>query len=106
MVQKDNSMNMNSFAACALALGLLNSLSGCGTAAGAAGTAIASSAASGAMASGTNRARFMRQDCDQLAQEIASARMAMINPVAIPSTRAYIRDARAVADEKGCPPDA
>ena len=42
----------------------------------------------------------------QLAAEIASAKRAMINPVAIPSTRAYIRDARAVADEKGCPPDA
>jgi hypothetical protein len=26
----------------------------------------------------------------------------MINPLTIPSTQAYIKDARAVADEKGC----
>lgn len=78
-------------------------LSGCmGTGGGALVSAAASSAASGAMASGTNRARFQRQSCDQLAEEIKSAQRTMINPVAIPSTQAYIRDARAVAAEKGC----
>jgi hypothetical protein len=37
-----------------------------------------------------------------LEQEVLSAQRAMINPLTIPSTQAYIRDARAVASEKGC----
>ena len=79
------------------------SLSGCvNGVAGAAGQAVASSAATGVIASGTNRARFQRQSCEQLEEEIRSAQRSMINPLTIPSTQAYIRDARAVAAEKGC----
>lgn len=77
-------------------------LSGCMGSGGALVSAAAGSAATGAITSGSNRARFQRQSCDQLAEEIKSAQRAMINPVTIPSTQAYIRDARAVADEKGC----
>ncbi|WP_224823962.1 hypothetical protein [Cognatishimia sp. MH4019] len=39
-------------------------------------------------------------DCDQLQAEIAGAQRAMMNPLTIPSSQAYIRDARAVATEK------
>lgn len=77
-------------------------LSGCMGSAGGLASAAAQSAASGAITSGTNRARFQRQSCDQLEQEVLSAQRAIINPLAIPSTQAYIRDARAVATEKGC----
>lgn len=77
-------------------------LSGCMGSAGSLASAGAQSAASGAITSGTNRARFQRQNCDQLEQEVLSAQRAMINPLTIPSTQAYIRDARAVASEKGC----
>lgn len=87
---------------CALCASAL-SLSGCvSNAGGLAGQALAGSAATGALTSGTNRARFQRQTCEQLAEEIKSAQRAMINPLTIPSTQAYIKDARAVADEKGC----
>ena len=96
---------MNFILASALSLGLAAPLAGCvgGGAAGAAGTALAGSAATGVIASSPNRARFSRQSCDQLAAEIANAKRAMINPLTITSTQAYIRDARAVAAEKGCP---
>lgn len=88
-----------------LMLGLMVPLSGClgGTAVTAAGSALAGSAATGAMTSGSNIARFQNQSCEELAAEIANAQRAMINPMTIPSTQAYIRDARQVASEKGCP---
>jgi hypothetical protein len=96
-------MNKKQIFGVVLSLGLLGSLSGCATTmAGAAGQALAGSAATGAVASGGNRSRFARQNCDQLQAEIAGARRAMINPMTIPSTQAYIRDARAVAVEKDC----
>lgn len=88
-----------------LAMASMSGLSGCvgGGAAGLVGSAVAGSAATGAIASGPNRTRFARQSCDELAAEIASAQRGMINPLTIPSTQAYIKDARAVAAEKGCP---
>lgn len=88
-----------------LALATMSGLSGCvgGGAAGLMGNAVAGSVATGVVASGPNRARFTRQSCDELAAEIAAAQRGMINPLTIPSTQAYIRDARAVAAEKGCP---
>jgi hypothetical protein len=88
-----------------LSLGLMTALSGCvgGGVVGTAGTALAGSAATGAITGGTNRARFSRQSCEELAAEVAGAQRAMINPLTIPSTQAYIRDAKAVAAEKGCP---
>lgn len=84
------------------ALGLAMALGGCDGAAGLAGQALAGSVATGAIASGSNKARFARQDCDQLKAEIAGARRAMINPMTIPSTQAYIKDAQDVAASKGC----
>lgn len=96
-------MNKKQICGVVLSLGLLGSLSGCATTmAGAAGSALAGSAATGVLASGGNRSRFARQDCDQLQAEIAGARRAMMNPMTIPSSQAYIRDARAVAVEKNC----
>lgn len=88
-----------------LVLGLIVPLSGClsSGAVTAAGSALAGSAATGAMTSGANTARFQNQSCEELASEIANAQRAMINPMTIPSTQAYIRDARQVASEKGCP---
>lgn len=84
-------------------LGLTPFLTGCvGTVAGAAGQAVAGSVMTGVITGGQNRARFSRLDCAQLEAEIAGAQRAMINPMTIPSTQAYIRDARAVAEEKGC----
>lgn len=75
------------------------SLSGClGTAA----TAVAGSAATGVVTSASNQARFERQTCAQLEEEVRNAQRSMINPLTIPSTRAYIRDVRAVAESKGC----
>lgn len=101
--QQGLSMLMKQMSAVIISLGLIGSLSGCATSmAGAAGQALAGSAATGAITSGSNRARFQRQDCDQLQAEIAGARRGMINPLTIPSTQAYIRDARAVAVEKEC----
>ena len=82
--------------------GLLASVSGCGTVAGAAGSALAGSAASGALAGGGNKARFSRQSCEQLEEEIAGARRSMINPMNIPYSRAYMKDAQEVAAEKEC----
>lgn len=78
------------------------SLSGCTGIAGAAGQAVAGTAATAVLTGGTNRARFQRQSCEELEREISGAKRAMINPLTIPSTQAYIRDARAVATEKGC----
>ncbi len=86
------------------ALGATLALSGCmgGGVGGAAAQAVAGSAATGAITSGQNRARFQRQDCETLQREIQGAQRAMINPLTIPSTQAYIRDARAVATQKNC----
>lgn len=78
------------------------SLSGCSGIAGAAGQAVAGTAATAVLTGGTNRARFQRQSCEELQREISSAQRSMINPLTIPSTQGYIRDARAVATEKGC----
>lgn len=85
-----------------ISAGLAAVLGGCDGAAGAAGQALAGSAASGVLASGSNKARFARQNCDQLNAEIVAARRTMINPLTIPSTQAYIRDAQEVAASKGC----
>lgn len=84
-----------------LALGLITLMSGCDGAAGAAGQALAGSAASGMLTSGSNKARFNRQSCEELQAEIAGARRGMINPLTIPSTQAYIKDAQEVAAAKG-----
>ena len=85
-------------------LGCAFALSGCmGSSAGAlVGQAVAGSAATGFVASGPNTARFSRMDCGQLEQEIAGAKRGMINPLTIPSTQAYINDARTVAASKNC----
>jgi hypothetical protein len=98
-------MHSKTIFACLMSLGMMTSLSGCvgGGGAALAGSALAGSVATGAITSGTNRARFKGQTCDQLAAEISSAQRSMINPLTIPSTQAYIKDARAVAAEKGCP---
>lgn len=102
-MDKGLKMNKKQIFGVVLSLGLLGSLSGCATTmAGTVGQSLAGSAATGALASGGNRSRFARQSCDQLQAEIAGARRAMINPLTIPSTQAYIRDARAVAVEKEC----
>lgn len=85
-----------------VSLGLLTAVSGCGTVAGAAGSALAGSAASGALADGGNKARFSRQSCDELSKEIAGAKGSMLNPMNIPYARAYIKDAQEVAAEKEC----
>ena len=85
-----------------LSIGLATALAGCDGAAGMAGQALAGSAATGMMASGSNKARFTRQSCDELKAEIASAKRGMINPLTIPSTQAYIKDAQEVAASKGC----
>lgn len=98
------SMKITTGISTGLAVAMVTALSGCmGNAVGAAGTALAGTAATGAITSGSNRARFERQSCTELAAEIAGAQRAMINPLAIPSTQAYIRDARAVSAKKGCP---
>jgi hypothetical protein len=98
-------MHSKSFFITICSIGLVTTLSGCigGGAVGLAGSALAGSAATGAITGNSNRARFSRQSCDELAREIAGAQRVMINPLAIPSTQAYIKDARAVAAEKGCP---
>ena len=77
-------------------------LSGCMGSGGAVVSAAAGSAATGAITSGSNQARFQRQSCDELEREIQGAQRAMINPLTIPSTQAYINDARSVATQKGC----
>jgi hypothetical protein len=79
-----------------------STLSACGTAGGLVASDVAGSVATGAVANGPNKARFSRMDCNQLAAEIAGAKRQMINPMAIPSTQAYIRDAQEVAAAKGC----
>ncbi len=84
----------------------LAGLPGCGGMAGAAGQALAGSAATGMVTSGSNKARFSRLNCEQLAAEIAGAKRGMINPLTIPSTQAYIKDAQSVAASKGCAPAA
>lgn len=91
-----------------LVLGSSLTLAGCigGGVAGAAGQAVAGSVLTGVIAGGTNRARFQRLDCAGLESEIAGAYAAMINPTTIPFNQAYIRDARSVAEEKGCMLDA
>ena len=83
-------------------LGCAFAFSGCmGSSAGAlVGQAVAGSAATGVVASGPNKARF--SDCGQLEQEIAGAKRGMINPLTIPSTQAYINDAKSVAASKDC----
>lgn len=79
------------------------SLSGCMSGAGGlVGNAVAGSVATGVIASGPNQARFSRMDCGQLAAEITNAQRGMINPLTIPSTQAYIKDARTVAAQKNC----
>ena len=95
-------MKNKSLLAAIATLGLLTTVSGCGTVAGAAGSALAGSAASGALAGGGNKARFSRQTCDELAEEIAGAKRSMMNPMNIPYARAYIKDAQEVAAEKEC----
>jgi hypothetical protein len=78
-------------------------LSGCmGSAGGLVGSAVAGSVATGAVASGPNKARFSRMDCAQLQAEINGAKRGMINPLTIPSTQAYINDAKTVAAAKNC----
>ena len=98
-------MNTKMFLTSVVALNLLLAVSGCGTVAGAAGSAIAGSAVSGALAGGGNKARFSRMSCDELSKEIASAQRSMMNPTNIPYARAYIRDAQEVAADMGCEMD-
>jgi len=103
LTAKGCSMRTRSILVLGLSFAVASGLSGClGTAGGAAVTAVAGTAATGAITSGSNRARFSRLECSELEAEIAGAQRAMINPLAIPSSQAYIRDARAVAEEKGC----
>lgn len=98
-------MQRKSFLVSLLAVSSLTLLPACvgGGAAGLVGSTVAGSVATGAVASGPNRARFKQQSCEELAAEIANAQRGMINPLTIPSTQAYIKDARAVATQKGCP---
>jgi len=95
-------MNTRMLLTSVVSLGLLISVSGCGTVAGAAGSALAGSAASGVLAAGGNKARFSHLGCDELEKEIAGAKRSMINPANIPYARAYIKDAKEVAADKGC----
>lgn len=95
-------MKTKTILAAALAAGMLTPLAGCGTVAGAAGSAIAGQAASGMLASGGNKKRFSRKSCEELEQEIAGAQRSMMNPTNIVYARSYIKDAKAVAVEKEC----
>tara|TARA_R110000850_G_scaffold122045_1_gene240055 strand:+ start:38833 stop:39189 length:357 start_codon:yes stop_codon:yes gene_type:complete len=95
-------MNIKLLVSTVAVLGLLTTASACGTVAGAAGSALAGSAASGALAGGGNKARFSRQSCDELEQEIAGAQRSMMNPTNIPYARSYIKNARDVAAGKEC----
>ncbi|HIG23211.1 MAG TPA: hypothetical protein EYG02_05945 [Henriciella marina] len=96
-------MAMKTILVTVLSIGMLSTVSGCGTVAGAAGSAIAGQAASGMLASGGNKARFSRQSCDELQREIAGAQRSMMNPANIMYARSYIKDARTVAIDKNCP---
>ncbi|MBU2082485.1 MAG: hypothetical protein KKB75_14405 [Alphaproteobacteria bacterium] len=95
-------MNIKFLVPTVAALGLLTTVSGCTTAVGAAGSALAGSAASGMLASGGNKARFSRQSCDELEKEVAGAQRSMMNPTNIPFARSYIKDVKEVAAEKEC----
>ncbi len=54
--------------------------------------------------SGLDKARFSRQICEQLADEVAGPKRDEINPLTIPSTEGYIKDAHSVVAGKGAPP--
>ncbi|MEM5518379.1 hypothetical protein WNY37_15595 [Henriciella sp. AS95] len=95
-------MTMKTIFAAALAAGMMTTVSGCGTVAGAAGSAIAGQAASSKLASGGNKRRFSRKSCEELEQEIVGAQRSMMNPTNILYARSYIKDAKAVAVEKEC----
>ncbi|ATI42810.1 hypothetical protein CBW24_12900 [Pacificitalea manganoxidans] len=95
---------LKSFHAATIACLTLPVLSGCmGTAGGAMGQAVVSNAVAGQMNASANRNRFATLSCDQLAQEIASARTGFINPMNAPATQAYINAARDAARAKNCP---
>lgn len=93
---------MKTILAAALAAGMMATVSGCGTVAGAAGSAIAGQAASSKLASGGNKSRFSRKSCEELEKEIEGAQRSMMNPTNIIYARSYIKDAREVAMEKEC----
>ena len=95
-------MKIKMILAAAVAAGMMTTLGGCGTVAGAAGSAIAGQAASSKLASGGNKRRFSRKSCEELEQEIAGAQRSMMNPTNIIYARSYIKDAKAVAVEKDC----
>ena len=95
-------MAMKTIFAGVVAAGMLGTVTGCGTVAGAAGQAVAGQAASGMLASGGNKRRFSRKSCDELEQEIAGAQRSMMNPTNILYSRSYINEARTVAIEKEC----
>ncbi|HBM62056.1 hypothetical protein ACFSDD_15345 [Salipiger marinus] len=78
-------------------------LAGCSSVAGTVGTAVAGNAVAGKMSATANRSRFEGQSCEELAREMASARMGYINPLNAPATQAYIREAQQVARAKNCP---
>lgn len=99
---KGMEMMMKTILAAALAAGMMVTVSGCGTVAGAAGSAIAGQAASGMLASGGNKKRFSRKSCEELEQEIIGAQRTMMNPTNIMYARSYIKDAKEVAVEKEC----
>ncbi|MEQ3625903.1 MAG: hypothetical protein ABNH26_08345 [Celeribacter sp.] len=94
---------MKSFRAVAIAGLILPIVSGClSSPGGAMGQAVVSNAVAGQMTANANRSRFASLSCDQLAQEMASARTGFINPMNAPATQAYINAARDAARAKNC----
>lgn len=79
-------------------------LSGCLASAGQTiGMSAAQGAASNAIQAPIIRNAASNMTCEQMQDDIASRKMAMINPLAIPDVRRQIAIVEEVAREKGCP---